>query len=178
MRLNRLESRVHCENIALSSQSGRATFFLPAPESLDSESTGTLASESWQARKGSPGLDVQALRFDEYEGLHPIHVDLVKIDVEDFEADVLQGMQATIMRDRPFIVCEVLPRPHRNRRTREIVEALNYHTYWITPTGYVRVPHFDFSRGSFTDFLLSPVSTPDAVIDNLGVLWDLKQQAS
>jgi FkbM family methyltransferase len=178
VRLNRLESRVHCENIALSSQSGRATFFLPMPESLDSESTGTLATESWQARKGSPRLEVQTMKFDEYEGLHPVHVDLVKIDVEDFEADVLQGMQATAMRDRPFIVCEVLPRPHRNQRTREIVEALNYHPYWMTPAGYVRVPHFNFSRGSFTDFLLSPVSTPDTVIDDLSVLWDLKQQAS
>jgi len=178
VRLNQLESRVHCENIALSSQSGRATFFLPMPESLDSESTGTLATESWQARKGSPRLEVQTMKFDEYEGLHPVHVDLVKIDVEDFEADVLQGMQTTIIRDRPFIVCEILPRPHRNQRTRVIVEALNYHPYWITPTGFVRVPHFDFNRGSFTDFLLSPVSTPDAVIDNLSVLWDLKRQAS
>jgi FkbM family methyltransferase len=178
VRLNRLESRVHCENIALSSQSGRATFFLPMPESLDSESTGTLATESWQARKGSPQFEVQTLRFDEYEALHTIYVDLVKIDVEDFEADVLEGMQATIMRDRPFIVCEVLPRPHRNQRTQKIVESLHYQAYWITPTGYVRVPHFDFSRGSFTDFLLSPVSTSDVVIDNLSVLWELKRQAS
>ena len=83
-------------------------------------------------------------------------------------------MRATIMRDRPFIVCEVLPRAHRNQRTREMVEALNYQPYWITPTGYVRVSQFDFNRGSFTDFLLSPVSTPDTVIDNLNVLWDLK----
>jgi hypothetical protein len=118
------------------------------------------------------------MKFDECEGLHPMHVDLVKIDVEDFEADVLQGMHATIMRDRPFIVCEVLPRPHRNQRTREIVEGLNYQPYWITPTGYVRVPHFDVSRGSFTDFLLSPVSTADTVIDDLSVLWSLKQRGS
>ena len=178
VRLNQLESRVHCENVALSSQSGTATFFMPTGEGLDVESTGTLASESWQARNGFPRMEVETVRFDDYEPRHPMHVDLVKLDVEDFEADVLEGMQATITRDRPFIVCEVLPRVHRNQRTRNMIEALQYQAYWITPTGYIRVSHFDFDRGNLTDFLLSPVSTPDTVIDNLGVLWKLTQQRS
>ncbi len=176
IRLNHLEERVHSENVALSSQSGRATFFMPTGEGRDVESTGTLASEGWQARKGSPRIEVETVRFDDYEPRHPMHVDLVKIDVEDFEADVLEGMQATITRDRPFIVCEVLPRLHRNQRTLNIIEALNYQPYWITPTGYIRVSHFDFERGNLTDFLLSPVSTPDAVTGNLSVLWNIKQQ--
>jgi FkbM family methyltransferase len=175
VRMNHLESNVRCENIALSRQSGRATLFLPTHEALDLESTGTLVGDSWQARKGSPELEVEAARFDDYEQRHPMRVDLVKIDVEDFEARVLEGMRATIMRDRPFIVCEVLPRSHRNQRTREIVEALNYQPYWITPMGHIRVPHFDFSRGNLTDFLLSPVSTSDPVIADLNTLWELKQ---
>ena len=44
--------------------------------------------------------------------------------------------------------------------------------------GYIRVPHFDFPRGIHLDFLLSPVSTPDTVIDSLSVLWELKLEAS
>lgn len=175
VRLNHLESRVHCENIALSSDSGQATLFLPKPESLDLESTGTLVADSWQARKGSTEFEVETVRFDEYEERHPMHVDLVKIDVEDFEARVLEGMQATIRRDRPFIVCEVLRRSHRNQRTREIVENLNYQPYWVTPMGLVRVPHFDFARTNLSDFLLSPVCTPDPVIVDLTALWELRQ---
>ena len=174
--LNQLEGRVRCENVALSRESGQATFFLPSGEGLDVESTGTLASDSWQSRKGSPRIEVETVRFDEYETRHPMRVDLIKIDVEDFEADVLEGMQGIITRDRPFIVCEILPRLHGNQRTRKIVEALNYQPYWITSAGYVRVPRFDFGRGNFTDFLLSPVSTPDIVLDKLDVLWDLKQR--
>jgi hypothetical protein len=103
-----------------------------------------------------------------------MHVDLIKIDVEDFEADVLTGMQEVIKRDRPFIVCEVLPRPHRNQRTREIVASLAYQPYWITPSGYIRVSRFDFDRPDFQNFLLSPVSTPDIVLQNLDLLWDLR----
>jgi FkbM family methyltransferase len=172
---NGLESRVRCENVALSSKSGTATFFLPQSEGPDSETTGTLASESWQRRKGSPVLEVKTVRFDEFEAASPMHVDLIKIDVEDFEADVLEGMQQVITRDRPFIICEVLPRTHRNERTCRIVEALKYQIYWITPHSYIKVPQFDFNRGSFTDFLLSPVSTPDVVLDDLNVLWDLRK---
>ena len=174
--LNQLEGRVRCENMALSGESGRAMLFLPRSETSDIESTGTLVSDSWQSRKGSPRIEVETVRFDEYEARHPMHVDVVKIDVEDFEADVLKGMRGIICRDRPFIVCEILPRLHGNQRTQKIVAALNYQPYWITSAGYVKVPRFDFGRGNFTDFLLSPVSTPDIVLDKLDVLWDLKQR--
>jgi hypothetical protein len=105
-----------------------------------------------------------------------MRVDLIKIDVEDFEADVLEGMQKIILRDRPFIVCEILPRLHGNQRTCRIVEALNYQPYWITSAGYIRVPRFDFGRGNFTEFLLSPVTTPDTVLDKVDVLWDIKKR--
>jgi FkbM family methyltransferase len=174
--LNRLESRVRCENVALSSKSGKATLFLPIGESLDIETTGTLVADSWQATKVSPLLlEVETVRFDEYETRHPMRVDLIKIDVEDFEADVLEGMRGIIARDRPFIVCEILARLHGNVRTCKVVETLNYQAYWITPVGYIRVSTFDFNRGHFTDFLLSPVSTSDAVVADLGILWELKK---
>jgi len=172
--LNKVDGRVRCENVALSSRSGTSTLFLPDSEDLDIESTGTLVTDSWQSRKASSILEVNTIRFDEYEARHPIRVDLIKIDVEDFEADVLEGMQETIRRDRPFIVCEVLPRAHKNERTRKIVEALHYQPYWITPVGCIRVSGFECTRSHFTDFLLSPVSTSDIVLDNLDVLWDLR----
>ena len=182
--LNRLEDRVVCENLALADRCGQATFFLPggegtsregrSAEGKDVDSAGTLVTDGWQARKNSPRIQVETVRFDDYEKRRPMQVDLVKIDVEDFEADVLAGMQEVIKRDRPFIVCEVLPRAHRNERTRDIVASLEYQPYWITPAGYIRVSRFDFGRSDFQNFLLSPVSTPEIVLPDLGVLWDLR----
>ena len=102
VQLNQLEGRVRCENVALSSESGRATLFLPKGEGLDIESTGTLASDSWQSRKGSPCIEVETVRFDEYEARLPMRVDLIKIDVEDFEADVIGGMMGIICPGPPF----------------------------------------------------------------------------
>jgi FkbM family methyltransferase len=174
---NGLQERIACEKVALASAEGKATFFIPDAEGKDLESTGTLATNSWQARKGSPQVQVETMRFDEYESRHPIRVDLVKIDVEDFEAAVLRGMQGVIRRDLPFIVCEVLPREHHNQETDDIVKALNYQLYWITPLGYIQVFHFDFERKDCNNFLLSPVSTPEVVMSDLGVLWNLRQQA-
>lgn len=181
--LNRLDDRIVCENLALSDRSGNATFFLPGgegkgAEGKDLDSAGTLVADGWQARKNSPRIQVQTVRFDDYEKRRPMQVDLVKIDVEDFEADVLAGMQEVIKRDRPFIVCEVLPRAHRNERTRDIIAAIGYQPYWITPSGYIRVSSFDFGRSDFQNFLLSPVSTPEIVLRNLDVLWDLRYARS
>ena len=99
-------------------------------------------------------------------------VDVVKIDVEDFEASALQGMQDTIARDRPFIICEILTREHRNLRAKEIVERLGYTAYWIAaPDCYVRVSQFDFRRDFASDFLLSPVSVPGEVMSDLELFW-------
>jgi FkbM family methyltransferase len=189
--LNQVEDRILCENLALSSGSGKATLFLPESDTLDVETTGTLVRDSWQQRSGAPTIEVETIRFDDYISRHAmrvnlgvdrrverVKVDLVKIDVEDFEADVIEGMRETILRDQPFIVCEVLPRLHGNEKTRKIVEALKYQAYWITPLGYMKVSGFQCTRRQFTDFLLSPVSTPDTLLENLDALWQLRKPAA
>jgi len=177
--LNHIAERVVCENLALSSQSGAATLYLPKSEGEDLESTGTLATNSWQVRQKAQPLQVETIRLDEYESRHPMKIDLMKIDVEDFEADVLIGMQETIRRDHPFIVCEILPRnrEHKNERTREVIQSLGYTAYWITPAGLIRVSRFDFER-EFTNFLLSPVSLPGEVVDDPRHLWELRHPSA
>ncbi len=175
--LNHVEGRVDCENLALASVSGPAKLYLPKAPGRDLEATGTLSAESWQVRQGAPAAQVQAVRFDEYESQHPMRVDFIKIDVEDFEADVLAGMERVIRRDRPFVVCEILPRnrEHKNEKTREIIQALGYTPFWIAPGGYIRITRFDFER-KFLNFLLSPVSLPGEVFDSPNQLWECRQR--
>jgi FkbM family methyltransferase len=117
-----LENRVRCENMALSSKTGTATLFLPASDTRDQETTGTLVSDSWQHRNGSQPFEIDAVRFDDYESRSPTRVDLIKIDVEDFEADVLEGMQQTISATglsssaRSFPACIETSEPARSSR--------------------------------------------------------------
>jgi FkbM family methyltransferase len=173
--LNGLEKQVTVHQIALADRTGTATFYLPSTDSKDCEATGTLVTDSWQSRKASPEITVETMRFDDFGRTHPIKIDLVKIDVEDFEAEVLAGMDQTIRRDRPFIICEILPRAHHNEKTRQIVESLGYTPYWITDSGYIRVSRFDFERRFSQDFLLSPVSRPGEVITDLESFWALRE---
>lgn len=175
--LNRLTERIHCENSGLSSHTGAATLYLPASVGKDIESTGTLATNSWQVRQNAEPVKVQAVRLDDYEAQHPMRVDLLKIDVEDFEADVLLGMERVLRRDQPFIVCEILPRnrEHKNERTRQVISRLQYTPYWITNAGLIRVSRFDFER-PFTNFLLSPTSTDDEVLQDPAILFEQRQQ--
>ncbi|HTW57136.1 MAG TPA: FkbM family methyltransferase [Terriglobales bacterium] len=174
--LNDLEGRIVCENLALSSESGVGIFRIPQSDTADFETTGTLSDQGFQVRQGCPTVPVRTVRFDDYESSHPMRVDLVKIDVEDFEAHVLEGMSATIQRDKPFIICEILNREHRNERTLEIIQSLNYTAYWITDAGYIRVSRFDFERRRFTDFVLSPVSNDAEVLNDLGLLCEARNR--
>lgn len=175
--LNQVEARVHCENLALSNQTGTATLYLPPTTGNDLESTGTLSLDSWQVRQRCEPVQVQTIRLDDYELRHPMRVDVVKIDVEDFEADVLLGMERIVRRDQPFIICEILPRnrEHKNERTRQAIEKLNYTPYWITDAGFIRVSRLDFER-PFTNFLLSPVATSHEVLPDPVALFDLHQR--
>ena len=84
-------------------------------------------------------------------------------------------MQQTILRDRPFIVCEILPREHGNEKTREMVKALGYTAYWITNCGYIPMSRFDADRSSSKDFLLSPVCVAGDVVNDLEAFWELRQ---
>ena len=62
-----------------------------------------------------------------------------------------QGMRETISRDRPFIICEVLPRDAQEREDAEDGGfACGYTPYWITSSGYIRVSQFDFAREDST----------------------------
>jgi FkbM family methyltransferase len=178
IKLNDLQTRVSAYPMALSDVSGAATLYVPASRSLDCEATATLAQGSWQQRKNSPSVEIQAIRFDDFEAQHPLKLDLVKVDVEDHEASVLRGMQSVIRRDRPFIVCEILPRTHGNENTRQILDSLGYTAYWITRSGYIRVSRLDFDRSDSEDFLLSPVRGEAEIVTNLESLWAERQAAS
>jgi FkbM family methyltransferase len=164
VRRNDLAEQISCYQLALSDETGKAEFYLPPSQSRDVESTGTLAEKSWQSRKEHTTLQVDTVKFDDFEAARSVPLQLVKIDVEDAEAKVLSGMARSIARDRPLIICEILPRQHHNLRTLEVIRDLGYTAYWITSVGYVRVSNFEFERTA-PDFLLSPRDGPEIVTD-------------
>ena len=92
----------------------------------DTFNAGFLASLHEDGFRGMDGehIDVEVTTAD-----HAVdeteRVDLVKIDVEGFEPEVLQGMSRILSRDRPIIVLECNP----DGPSTALEEALRPHGY-------------------------------------------------
>lgn len=158
-----IDARIHCT--AISDHDGAGEIHLPPRQSAkDEETTATLREDSWQARKGHQRIAVTLRKLDSLAPELSLSAPIVmKIDVEDYEAAVLRGAKQLIATYRPSMVIEMLPRPHGNQETLEIVREQGYVAFAITNCGLFRFSDADFlcSRG-FTDFLLLPRERVDS----------------
>lgn len=145
---------------ALSDADGEATLYLPIePTQLEEETTGTLRAESWQARQEQRREHrVKTVKLDTWMQGREIVPTVIKMDVEDHEAAALKGGQETLLRQRPILVCEILPRAHGNAETLALLREVGYASLAISSEGLFRMGEEDFSKTRrFTNFVLMPV---------------------
>jgi FkbM family methyltransferase len=64
-------------------------------------------------------------------------VDLIKLDTESTEPAVLRGLAATLGRDHPDILCEVLY-GRTERELADLLGPLGYRFFWVSGDGLVR----------------------------------------
>ncbi|MFW5933458.1 MAG: FkbM family methyltransferase [Actinomycetota bacterium] len=115
---------VRFEQLAISDARGRATLYL----SSRSDASNSLVA-GFRTAKGT--LEVDRLDLDTYverEGLVPT---VVKIDVEQHEAEVIAGARRTLAEHRPVVVVELLGA----RRTRVVDRRLRELGYQPQPLG-------------------------------------------
>lgn len=119
-------------------------------------------------------VTVRAARLDTLrdEGALEGPIRLVKIDVEGFEASVLDGMQRLLAEDRPYVVLEVNPEllAPAGHRPADVFERLVRHGYLLHRLeepggllggGQVRLVPLDAaSEVGFCDVLASPAERP------------------
>ncbi|MDB1089470.1 FkbM family methyltransferase [Streptomyces sp. ACA25] len=113
---------------AVADTTGTATLH----RSLKSESSNSLNPAHRDYRES---VRVPVTTLDLFTAEHGLTPHLVKIDVETYEAQVLDGALRTIREARPWIVCELLPKADHTalRSTLATVLALGYHLYQIEP---------------------------------------------
>lgn len=70
---------------------------------------GTVGAHTAAAVEGATAIDVAVVRLDDALRDRAPRIDLMKIDVEGYEAQVLEGCAATLERDRPTLLIEFSP---------------------------------------------------------------------
>ena len=103
--LNRLAGRVAVEECAVADRPGEAEFHFDSAHSAGSKLVNEATMD--RARLASAPVRVPVTTVDALVEAHALpRVDLVKVDVEGFEGDVLDGARATIARHRPAFILE------------------------------------------------------------------------
>ena len=113
---------------ALSNESGTATLRLPVTRRGYSNQEGSLSTTKVSGDYGE--VTVRTARLDD---LDLRDIGFMKIDVEGFEREVLEGARETIARERPTLLIEM-----EERHTKRAIEAqladvlaLGYHGYFL-----------------------------------------------
>ena len=132
LRLNRLQN-VRCQSEAVGETPGAAEFY-HIREGVPTSSS--LSQDFMQGFGDFTHTKVQVLRLDDFVAENHIErVDLIKIDTESTEPAALRGLQTTLQRDTPDIICEVLAGTDTGGPLQELLEPLGYRFFLLTHDG-------------------------------------------
>jgi len=132
--------------VALGDRSETRTFFPPTGAN---QGTGTLGDKI-PDNASTDNICVQVVRGDEFFTANQLPpISLLKIDVEGYEAKVLEGLQQTLWHDRPPILMEIQPEPEADVRSLKTttIEDLLYPDHLLFSVGVSR-GHYTLSRFS------------------------------
>jgi FkbM family methyltransferase len=162
-RLRRNSDANHFNNLtilqkALTSRGGPITLYLTDFQ-LDSS---TIPDH----RAHAVPIQVESMTLDDFTEANEINqLDLIKMDVEGAEPGVLAGGAATIARDRPIIVCEVLFGT-TERALEEFLEPFAYSYFLITDTGLEARDNIEGDATSrYLNYLFVPQSRASEIAD-------------
>jgi len=89
---------------ALGDRSGTGVFY---PPTGCNQGTGTMGA-ILPGNAAAEAIEIEVVRGDDFFATHHLPpVSLIKIDVEGYEANVLEGLRKTLWRDRPPILVEI-----------------------------------------------------------------------
>lgn len=121
--LNGMEGRVAVEQVAVSAAPGKTAFSADATHSAGSK----IVDEGTMDRAALAPVIVPVTTLDGLVARHGLaRLDLVKVDVEGYEGDVLEGAQGAIARFRPAFILEFNAWTlmcNRNANPRTVLEA-------------------------------------------------------
>lgn len=151
--INRL-SNIECVASAVGEFEGTADFY----RSTDGiPSSSSLSFEFMRSRDNLMSIKVPVVRLDHFVKKRQLeHVDLIKIDTESTEASVLAGFGETLRRDRPNVVCEVLPGAGSETALERVFRSIGYDYYLLTPEGLIQRDRVE-GHPEWLNYLFTPL---------------------
>jgi FkbM family methyltransferase len=125
-----LRGRAEVHELALSGEPGRGTLYVPlSDQGMVLHLAGSLKGTHSQFRNIKT-YDVEVRTLD---GFSLVDVRFIKADVEGSEREVLDGARATIVRDRPILLLELLSGTHQDPAayTAAICESFGYDAFIV-----------------------------------------------
>ena len=135
-------SKVVVERVALSKSEGTAVLHMPKIDGQVIEGCSTLSDTAASVYPGSEDIVVPVRVLD---AIYSGDVGFMKIDVEGYEQDVLEGAQRTIDRCRPNMIVEIVERlsPGGIQRTTQFLRRRGYEGFFIDGGNLLAASGFD-----------------------------------
>lgn len=120
---------VKCEQLALGNIEGKVRMLLPLEGKVKMQGLCHVVTGNEQNNEKGFYYEVLVKKLDNYiiEGQYAKPVIAVKIDVENYEFEVLKGAEQLLKRDKPIIYCELWNNENRIN-TINFLEDLGYKT--------------------------------------------------
>ena len=112
-------------SFALGDQTGIADMIMPKMERVYFH--GLSHIKSTEQHKGKV-YQVEMKKLDDLQGLEEVKINAIKIDVEEYEFQVLRGAENTIRKNRPLIYCELWDTNNR-QKSMALIKRLDYKIY-------------------------------------------------
>lgn len=152
-------ANVRTFEVALSNDDGTAELILPVQRSGRFSNQGaTLQSKKLDGDKEFSVWPVAQKKLDSFDCRD---VSFIKIDVEGFELEVLEGAQETLAREKPVMLIEI-DAHHAKRPVDEaigIVRGYGYDCYYVSRSSLRHYSQFehDTARSHTDNFIFFPV---------------------
>lgn len=151
LKINSIDSGISLQQCAVGDQTGTTSFEVPANDqvcdvpSADLEFTRKFYRR-WMQYKT---IEVPQITLDQFISTAGItDVRLIKIDVENFELNVLNGALLLLRTQKPVLLVEMFVDEARTRWYEEVLKPLGYYCYLVLKEGIVRTDTLEVNPDS------------------------------
>ena len=170
--INRLKKNISLNNIlnvkivekALGNTIGKINFSIPLDDSVadTSSANSEFSRATYEGRIKWKEIEVPQITLDSLCEEDQIKtVDLVKLDVEGYEMEVLQGGTLFFQKFSPVIFCEILLDEKRKEFFDKFLSQNNYQPYLVLNDGLLRLDNGIIKNYDGLNYVFSKNKTPE-----------------